>query len=876
MLASPVAYGQVSFFTPPTYAGSGALFVADFNGDGKLDLLSGDGTLQLGGGDGTFTSGSSVAGAPMAVADFNADGKADVLEQANNSLVVLLGNGDGTFQAPVTTVIGATLQPILAVDLNGDGKADVVGVFGNTLFVFLSNGNGTFGVGTPFSLGVNPAAAPGVCIGDFNGDKKLDLATFVGQANTSSSELAVFVGNGDGSLQSPKTSVIPLLDAGCSAIGDFNSDSKIDLAVTAEDPVGTSSSTWILFGNGDATFQTPVKAFSGAGDLATTDVNGDGRADLIVYSIPLVQVYLGRGDGSFSTPDTYMTGLNPTGANSELAIADFNHDGKTDVAAGNFVLLGRGDGTLQGQPAVAVGTSLAPSISSVPADFNNDGRPDQAVITQSPTHGFENVVNILLADGSGGMILSNSYTLQQTTNVRSIGIADVNQDGKLDLVVVGDANDGSGTNNWVLLVLLGDGDGSFGAPASYDLGTVPAGPAILADFNNDRKLDLAVPQSNGSMAILISNGDGTFKLPVYYSCPATVLIAADFNGDGNIDVAGGDSGGMQTALLFGNGDGTFRPATFPLGTFTAHLTADLNNDGKADLIGESGNGNEIQVLLGNGDGTFTPLNPWIPPCCGFPHIQLADLNGDDQLDAMVQSHGRTPQTGVYLGNGDGTFSSFVPVFGENVIGGEFIQIADINQDGKPDLIFGESSTTPGAFVLFNTTSRTVGNIGLAIAQGASNSQTVQAGSSATYNLSVGGRGWTGQVMLSCTGLPSNATCSFPGGATAKVQGGAVSNFTLVIATGGTTTAVLHDSRNLWLMAFGLISIVSFPFAPRTRGKMCSLAIIILTLCSCGGGSSPSSPGTPAQIGTPSGTYTVTVNATAGSVSQSLPIVLTVK
>ena len=168
-----------------------SVFVADFNGDGKPDLLTSDGTMNLGNGDGTFKVGTPVGLVAVdAVADFNGDGKPDLLvEEGINTYIVLLGNGDGTFQSPISTAIKVAFLPAVA-DLNGDDQADVVEVYSGALYVFISNGDGTFKPGVAYSLG---APEPGECfIADFNGDGKPDVVV-----NAYGQEL-VFLGNGDG------------------------------------------------------------------------------------------------------------------------------------------------------------------------------------------------------------------------------------------------------------------------------------------------------------------------------------------------------------------------------------------------------------------------------------------------------------------------------------------------------------------------------------------------------------------------------------------------------------------------------------------------------------------------------------------------------
>lgn len=146
LAASGLTRAQVSFLQTPTYSGWGNVFVVDFNGDGKPDLLTSDGTMNLGNGEATFRTSTLLHQTSVdGVADFNGDGKPDLLEFGVSTYFVLLGNGDGTFQSPISTELNAQgYLPRAVADFNGDGAADVVAGYGTSLYVFIGNGDGTF------------------------------------------------------------------------------------------------------------------------------------------------------------------------------------------------------------------------------------------------------------------------------------------------------------------------------------------------------------------------------------------------------------------------------------------------------------------------------------------------------------------------------------------------------------------------------------------------------------------------------------------------------------------------------------------------------------------------------------------------------------
>jgi hypothetical protein len=322
---------QASFFQPPRYAGSGNLFTADFNGDGKPDLLSGDGTLNLGNGNGTLIAKPKIGGTPVAVADFNADGRADVLELGTGTILVFLGNGDGTFRPPISTPSGADLSNVAVADMNGDGKPDVVGIFNYNIMVYIAKGDGTFQSGIATNTGLT-SAKPLLSLGDFNGDNRADIVLSTADCcSYNTGQETVFLGKGDGTFETAKVTIADTYwQSAIAAVGDFNGDGRLDLAIGGsnfDQRLDVAVYYWLFLGNGDGTFQPAAVLYAPLADaMVAADMDGDGNLDLVLERFPVgfpgsVAIYPGKGDGSFSNPKSYMTSEDTV---SGIAITDFN------------------------------------------------------------------------------------------------------------------------------------------------------------------------------------------------------------------------------------------------------------------------------------------------------------------------------------------------------------------------------------------------------------------------------------------------------------------------------------------------------------------------------------------------------------------------
>jgi FG-GAP-like repeat/FG-GAP repeat len=527
--------------------------------------------------------------------------------------------------------------------------------------------------------------------GDVNGDNRVDFVSsgsvYDPVTGGSGSAIMSLLDNGDGTVRG----VTAIASHGQSVLtlADLDGDGKLDLVCVFihDDPTifrEQDTDVEISHGLGDGTF-TPLHTYTLIGGAflpgAAGDINGDGKIDLVVSTRNGYQVLLNDGSGAFH-PGTTFSANNQFG----FRLQDVNRDGRSDLViplTGNKLLVALGLTSGGFSTATTYTTSADPRDVAI-ADLNGDGNPDIAVGTVSG-------VDVFLGDGSGAF---HPGIHVRGSPVSSVALAKLGKNGKLDLIVMNESvNQLTQDQLSRLSVFPGNGDGTFGGPRVYNAPSEPVTGAILGaiDVNGDKALDVVL----ADLTVFEGDGYGSLRAaPITRSPDAGGIVTGDFNGDGITDVAvanlpectGGEVCEVSVSVFLGNGANWFPPAKVShAGIFGAYTpvgmgmaTGDVNGDGKLDIVLKGGDTQTLSVLLGNGDGTFkAPKTSDVLD--GSLEVQLADVNNDKKLDVMLQS-------GVLLGNGDGSFGAAIPYPDYGFRGISKVAVADLNGDGKPDLI----------------------------------------------------------------------------------------------------------------------------------------------------------------------------------------------
>jgi subtilisin-like proprotein convertase family protein len=630
-----------------------------------------------------FAPADSVAvtagGAPtgLASADFNGDGKADLVEanQSTNTIGVSLGDGAGGFGALTTYATGSNPYAVAVGQFSADTNLDIVvsNSGSNNVSLFLGDGMGGFTFSNNFLAGANPIS---IAVGDFNNDMKQDLAVanfggfFAGTVSILAGTVSGFA---------PPVNVPVRTQPSYVVVGEFNGDTKPDLAVAN---FGSNNLSILLgTGSGTFTFAADVPTGSGPVALAVADFNEDTKADLAVanYNSNTVQFFTGSGTGTFAGAGQVSTGSIPI----SLAVADVNADGHLDLAVAYRglsevkVLFNNGSGVFgQGSGIGNFPVGTAPNA-IITADFNNDGEPDFATANTSSDDISLLINSCAIANGNredidgdrrtdftvfrpsaGTWYIKLSGT--PTTLGRLLGTtgdkivpADYSGDGLTDIGVFRPS-----TGTWIVP--------NFQTNPSY-LYYIQFGVAtdipVPADFDGDGRADLAVYRPSDGVWYLRRSADNS-SLAVPFGISEDKPVPADYDGDGKADIAVYRPS-VGSWYILQSSDGMLRSEQFGISA-DRPVQADYDGDGKADLavfrpadgawyISQSSNSAFVAYFWGvgtdvpvpgdyDGDGKFD-IAVW-RPSTGYWYVLLS-LSGSVQTEFWGTS-GDIPGPSAYV------------------------------------------------------------------------------------------------------------------------------------------------------------------------------------------------------------------------------------
>ncbi len=718
-----------------------SLLAMDFDRDGKMDLLALDRVsngqnplyFSKGRGDGTFANtlrmNFTTPFSTMRAADFNGDGKIDLVvqERQQNALGVLFGNGDGTFANTVDIYSfpssGFSVDAYTFGDLDDDNDLDVaIGDWGRSRITVLTNrGDKTFSVGADFpsqlpngetGIAFNPSA---VVIGDFSGDGKADIAYATYSQSNPGGGIGLYVGDGSGTQFTYQLAQTDLLPYRLQAINtssapiDIDHDGDLDLLLMSNGSSGAVQSGIVIgLNDGHGRFFTTnyldsgngINQQNGASNNSTTvgiivgDYNRDGMLDLLAaesnqsfgadYS--RLSVMLADQPGKLRAPTAMPMERAAFGSVAFLMTGDFNNDGIADVwgpqhQGVSITRLGNGDGTFR------AGITATPYIGNeilgtgFVADLNNDGNQDVMWIGGGGIQGGPGP-RYLVALGNGDGTFQISYA--QSAVARTIEPGDFNHDGFVDFAARGD-------HNFVIMLNNPVRPGTFTQSVQVPLDPVGEDSTAFEvnDFDGDGSLDVVAILTDSNrpphrLQFYHGNGDGTVKAPVTTSVLNNTellfpkwLASGDLNADGIVDLVltGAYS---RAAVLVGKGDGTFGdPTVYVAGSFFAGfgtdlLLRDVNGDGKLDLVhlDDTAGLGRLVIRLGTGDGTFGAQQSF-DSVSRFSTLASADFDNDGHEDFVLLNLDSYGEAVVFTGSRPGLSA---------------VTSIDINGDGNLDVL----------------------------------------------------------------------------------------------------------------------------------------------------------------------------------------------
>ncbi len=868
---------------------AGQMQLADVNKDGKLDLVFLSGafdnsyneavflTVAPGDGKGGFSglptaipaTGAIVANESdgnvggLYLGDVDGDGNLDALfADGHQNLYLSLGAGNGAFGTVTTPLTNLASAPVVNfADVNGDGNVDVIAYYNGSISVFLAQGKGAFS-STPQNIVSGAGGDQQPMPADFDGDGNVDLV----DTDYGLSAVGVFLGN-SGTFRGASVVVpngINTQNFSVIAAGDLNGDGIPDVLATEYSSQYYQPMPDLIAGindgKGNFTYTTGLSDDTLADDNIShvepviADLNGDGKGDLLLATEYGIAVAYGNGDGTFATPKNIPLGAIPECTPNYADVGDLNGDGKPDIVlaypgdascglgaygttpSGVFSLLNNGDGTFTPSFTGIGNSAYEPKL----IDFNGDGKLDIAVSDVNSTLYVYNLYTIL-GNGDGTFNMSTVNLPLSNYAVASIIPGDFDGDGKQDLTLgVVTAYDNSQQpvfNTTGIEMIKGNGDGTFGLPVQHAGGLVPLA-GYYADFNGDGRQDLALDLVgttlypnivSSSFAYMANLGGGEFTEPQQtFTGPVTFgsleqnqfLGVADFNGDGAPDVI--NQPGLGSELFLNAGAiqlSLAADATATQGspvTLTATLKPSVGIDAPTGTLSIYDNGTLIQTSSITGLTTSANLST---PAAGS-HMLTATYSGDSHYN------GASASASVNV-----TVTALPPSFTV-------------------------SAPSPSS---------------LSLAQGATGTVALTLAANATFS---------GAVQLTCSGAPTEASCTVtPGNAT--LAAGQTATVAVVVATtppNGVYQARNHGSSG-WKVLGGVslagFAVLLLPIRRRLPKAFLMIALFALALAGAGAMTGCGGDGGSKYPGTTVGTSTLTITATSGSITQTQTISLSV-